>query len=125
MSLRKTAIEKGRPTVSFLAFYKKQYGVDEEFYFQLSRIPLEDIVCAKLELLSRGLAGKLYGIPLIRSVVAASCAGVARYLFCISGGDRGQMARISGHSVESVDELLEEYGAEAYCERILEHMEDS
>jgi len=103
-------------TLSLSKLLKKQSKISEEFEVMLSQLTLEEVIGLKLELASKAIGGKLYGLPIVRAM--PRIAQEASILYAISAAStKMEAARFLGLNKKDFNKLYKKYNISDYFEQ--------
>ena len=98
---------------------KTQNKITDEFEIMLNQLTLEEIIGLKLELASKAIGGKLYGLPVIRSM--PKIAQEASLMYAISAASsKMEAARFLGIDKKNFNKLVKKYRIEEYFQEMFD-----
>lgn len=101
--------EQPRKTYSISRELKNENKINELFEIQLSMLSLEEVIALKLELATREMDGKMYGLPIWKNLPVIIKDGILRA--SISGSSTlRDAARFLGIKYSNLRETLKNYG---------------
>lgn len=95
-------------TVSISKQLKTQNKITEEFEVMISQLTLEEMIGLKLELASKAIGGKLYGLPIVRSMKNIAQEASLYYVMSAASSKR-EAARFLGLNKVEFEKLLKKY----------------
>jgi hypothetical protein len=99
--------------LSLSKILKKKNKIDKEFEVILNSLSLEEVIGLKLELASKTIGGKLYGLPIIQALPRITQE--AALLYTISAAStKMEAARFLGLSKPNFNKLLKKYNITDY-----------
>tara|TARA_B100000035_G_scaffold229354_1_gene197570 strand:+ start:3113 stop:3454 length:342 start_codon:yes stop_codon:yes gene_type:complete len=108
--------ERPHKTYSVSKQLKNENKINELFEIQLSQLSLEEVIALKLELATREMDGKMYGLPIWKNLPMIIKDAVLRA--AISGSaTRRDAARFLGIKYSNLKETLKNYGLFHYFKK--------
>ena len=98
---------------SVLRKLKRDKKTTEEFEVMLANLSLEEVIAMKLELASRTVGGKLYGLPLWHSLNNITKEAVFKYVISASR-TKMEAARFLGITTAYFNRLYKRYEVDSY-----------
>ena len=98
---------------SVLRKLRNEGKTNEQFEVTLGLLSLEELIALKLELASKSVGGKLYGLPLWYSLPDIVKDAVLKYALS-AARTKMEAARFLGVSKEYFYRLLKKYGTDSY-----------
>ena len=95
---------------------KRENKSNDEFEFRLNNLSLEEIIGLKLEIASRVIKGKFFGIPIYNSMLEVVKAAVVKYAFSCSF-TRKEAITFLGVKPWTFKKLLHKYNIKNYFEK--------
>jgi hypothetical protein len=92
---------------------RRENKSNDEFEVMLSQLTLEEVVGLKLELASKTLGGKLFGLPVWTSMHSIVQDAVLKYTFSASR-TQGEAMRFLGLKKVEMRKLLKKYNIDNY-----------
>jgi len=92
---------------------KKENKSNDEFEVMLSSLTLEELIALKLEVASRTVNGKLYGLPLWRTLPNVTKDAMLRCAYSITNS-QGEAARFLGINVRELKQLVNKFKTDNY-----------
>tara|TARA_R110002072_G_scaffold68593_5_gene166837 strand:+ start:399 stop:752 length:354 start_codon:yes stop_codon:yes gene_type:complete len=89
--------------------FRKQGKSNDEFEIMLSNLPLEDIIALKMEISSRSMNNRLYGIPIWRTLGEIVKEAVFKFAFSSTRTQREAMNLIGIEEIRFY-EMKKKYG---------------
>ena len=74
----------------------------------LNQLKLEEIIGLKLELASRSIGGKLYGLPVVRAMTSVTQEACLYYALS-AAASKGEAARFLGLNKVEFEKLIKKY----------------
>ena len=99
---------KKQKNYSFIRVMKKERRINENFLNFLSSLSLEEIIALKLEIASKPISGKLYGIPIWKSIPFIVRDAVLKTAISVCR-TKVDAANLIGMDVDKMDNLLKKY----------------
>jgi hypothetical protein len=103
---KKSRSKYQRVSLSKLLRSKKKTTV--EFEVMLNQLKLEEIIGLKLELASRSIGGKLYGLPVVRAMTSIAQEASLYYALSAAASKR-EAARFLGLNKVEFEKLVKKY----------------
>jgi len=100
---------------SIIRKFKNEGKMPEEAEIFLSNISLEDLIALKLEIASKPVKGKLYGIPIWKSVPFMVKEALLKTAVSVCK-TKTEAATMLGKSVDELDKLLKKYKISSFFE---------
>jgi len=95
-------------TLSLSKLLKKNNKISDQFEVMLNQLTLEEVIGLKLELASKSIGGKLYGLPVIRAL--RDITQEATLMYSISAAQtKMEAARFLGLNKKDFNRLLKKY----------------
>ena len=92
---------------------RREHRSSDEFEIMLSQLTLEEVIGLKLELASKVLDGRLYGLPIWTSLHAIVQDAVLKYTFS-AARTQGEAMRFLGLKKVEMRKLLKKYNIDNY-----------
>ena len=92
---------------------RREQRSNDEFEIMLSQLALEEVIGLKLELASKTLGGRLYGLPVWLSLHSVVQDAVLKYVFSASR-TQGEAMRFLGLKKVEMKKLLKKYNIDNY-----------
>ena len=92
---------------------RSENKITEDFEIMLTSLTLEDIIALRLELGSRAVSGKLYGLKLWESIPNIAKEAVLKYVYSASR-TKGEAAAFLGINKSDYSKLLKRYNITNY-----------
>ena len=92
---------------------RKERKSNEEFEIMLSKLTLEEVIALKLEVATRSIASRLYGIPIWHSINDVVKDAVFKYAVSATR-TQAEAMRFLGLKENSFYELTKKYGIHDY-----------
>ena len=92
---------------------KKEKKVTDEFEIMLASLTLEEVVALKLEIASKAVNGKLYGLPLWRTIPNITKDAMLKCAYSITNS-QGDAARFLGINVKEFKQLVNKFKTDSY-----------
>jgi hypothetical protein len=92
---------------------KKERRSNDEFEIMLSNLTLEEVIALKLELSTKPVSGRLYGIPIWNSLQAIVQDAVFKYAFSATR-TQAEAMRFLGLKEQSFHILRKKFGIDDY-----------
>lgn len=99
--------------LSISKLLKTQKRTSEEFEVMLAQLKLEEIIALKLELASKAIGGKLYGLPIVKSMKNIAQEAVLTYAMSAAASKR-EAARFLGLNKVDFEKLIKKYNLVDY-----------
>jgi hypothetical protein len=99
---------KKRKSYSIIRKLRKEGNLPEEMEIFISNLSLEDLIALKLEIASRPISGKLYGIPIWKSIPFIVRDAVLKTAISVCK-TKVDAANMIGMDVDKMDNLLKKY----------------
>ncbi len=100
---------------SIIRKFRNEGKMPEEAEIFLSNISLEDLIALKLEIASKPVKGKLYGIPIWKSVPFIVKEALLKTAISVCK-TKTEAATMLGKSVDELDKLLKKYKISSFFE---------
>ena len=98
---------------------KTQNKITDEFEIMLNQLTIEELIGLKLELASKAIGGKLYGLPIVRSM--PRIAQEASLLYAISAAStKMEAARFLGINKKNFNKLVKKYEIDKYFKEMFD-----
>ncbi len=94
---------------------QKEQKINEEFEFFLSQLTIEEVIGLKLEAACKLVDGKLYGIPLWKSLKSIVNDAILKYAHS-SSKTKSDAARFLGINLSQYNYLIKKYETKSYFE---------
>ena len=101
--------ERPQKTYSVSKQLKSENKINELFEIQLSTLSLEEVIALKLELATREMDGKMYGLPIWKTLPTIVKDAILRATISGSATPR-DAARFLGIKYSNLRETLKNYG---------------
>jgi len=92
---------------------RRQQRSNDEFEIMLSQLTLEEVIGLKLELASKTIGGRLFGLPIWSSLHSITQDAVLKYTFSASR-TQGEAMRFLGLKKVEMRKLLKKYNIDNY-----------
>ena len=92
---------------------RKENKSNDEFEVMISSLTLEELIALKLEVASRTVNGKLYGLPLWRTLPNVTKDAMLKCAYSITNS-QGEAARFLGINVKELKQLINKYKTDNY-----------
>ena len=92
---------------------RKENKSNDEFEVMLSSLTLEEIIALKLEIASRTVNGKLYGLPLWRTLPNVTKDAMLKCAYSITS-TQGEAAKFLGINVKEFKQLVNKFKTNNY-----------
>jgi len=99
---------KKKKSYSIIRKLRKEGKLPEEMEIFVSNLPLEDLIALKLEISSRPVSGKLFGIPIWKSIPFIVRDAVLKTAISVCR-TKVDAANLLGMDVDKMDNLLKKY----------------
>jgi len=99
---------KKKKSYSIIRKLRKEGKLPEEMEIFVSNLPLEDLIALKLEISSRPVSGKLFGIPIWKSIPFIVRDAVLKTAISVCK-TKVDAANLIGMDVDKMDNLLKKY----------------
>ena len=99
---------KKKKSYSIIRKLRKEGKLPEEMEIFVSNLPLEDLIALKLEISSRPVSGKLFGIPIWKSIPFIVRDAVLKTAISVCR-TKVDAANFIGMDVDKMDNLLKKY----------------
>jgi hypothetical protein len=99
---------KKKKSYSIIRKLRKEGKLPEEMEIFVSNLPLEDLIALKLEISSRPVSGKLFGIPIWKSIPFIVRDAVLKTAISVCR-TKVDAANLIGMDVDKMDNLLKKY----------------
>jgi len=103
---------------------RRDRKTSEEFEVMLNNLKLEEIIALKLELATRLVDGKLYGIPILHSLPLIVKDAAIKYALSATR-TKGEAARFLGIDSSSFFKLCRKHKIESFFEESAENEENT
>ena len=100
--------KKNKKSYSIIRKLRKEGKLPEEMEIFVSNLPLEDLIALKLEISSRPVSGKLFGIPIWKSIPFIVRDAVLKTAISVCR-TKVDAANLIGMDVDKMDNLLKKY----------------
>ena len=100
--------KKNKKNYSIIRKLRKEGKLPEEMEIFVSNLPLEDLIALKLEISSRPVSGKLFGIPIWKSIPFIVRDAVLKTAISVCK-TKVDAANLIGMDVDKMDNLLKKY----------------
>jgi hypothetical protein len=107
--------KKTRKSYSVIRKLRNEGKLPEEAEIFVSSISLEDLIALKLEIASKPVNGKLYGIPIWKAVPFIVRDALLKTALSVCK-TRAEVANFIGKDVISTDDLLRKYNTTSFFE---------
>jgi len=97
-----------KKSYSIIRKLRKEGKLPEEMEIFVSNLPLEDLIALKLEISSRPVSGKLFGIPIWKSIPFIVRDAVLKTAISVCR-TKVDAANLIGMDVDKMDNLLKKY----------------
>ena len=94
---------------------QKEEKINEDFEFMLSQLTLEEVIGLKLESACKLVDGKLYGIPLWKSLKSVVNDAILKYAYSASK-TKSDASRFLGINLSQYNYLIKKYQTKSYFE---------
>ena len=113
----KTKVNKKSKTkyYSLINKLKKENKINEEFEAIVSNLTLEDLIALKLELSTRPVKNRLYGLPIWNNLVRITQEAVLKYAISATR-TQGEAMRFLGLRPDKFQKLKKRYNPVSYFE---------
>ena len=95
----------------------KENKVDSDFLFKFNSLSLEEVIGLKLESMCNLVDGKLYGIPIWKSMKSIINDSILKYAYTASK-TKADAARFLGITVSQYNYLLRRYQIKSYFQDV-------
>ena len=92
---------------------RKENKSNDEFEVMLNSLTLEEVVALKLEIASKAVNGKLYGLPLWRTLPNVTKDAMLKCAYSITNS-QGEAARFLGINIKEFKQLVNKYKTNNY-----------
>ena len=92
---------------------KRENKITDEFEVMLNSLSLEEIIGLKLELAADVVGGKLYGVPIWKTMPTITKDAVLKYAYSAARTKR-EAARFLGLNLAQFSDLIKKYHMESY-----------
>ena len=92
---------------------RKENKSNDEFEVMLNSLTLEEVVALKLEIASKAVNGKLYGLPLWRTLPNITKDAMLKCAYSITNS-QGEAARFLGINVKEFKQLVNKFKTDNY-----------
>ena len=99
---------KKKKSYSIIRKLRKEGKLSEEMEIFVANLPLEDLIALKLEISSRPVSGKLFGIPIWKSIPFIVRDAVLKTAISVCR-TKVDAANLIGMDVDKMDNLLKKY----------------
>ena len=99
---------KNKKSYSIIRKLRKEGKLPEEMEIFVANLPLEDLIALKLEISSRPVSGKLFGMPIWKSIPFIVRDAVLKSAFSVCK-TKVDAANLIGMDVDKMDNLLKKY----------------
>ena len=99
---------KNKKSYSIIRKLRKEGKLSEEMEIFVSNLSLEDLIALKLEISSRPVSGKLFGIPIWKSIPFIVRDAVLKTAISVCR-TKVDAANLIGMDVDKMDNLLKKY----------------
>jgi len=99
---------KKKKSYSIIRKLRKEGKLPEEMEIFVSNLPLEDLIALKLEISSKPVSGKLFGIPVWKSIPFIVRDAVLKTAISVCR-TKVDAANLIGMDVDKMDNLLKKY----------------
>tara|TARA_R100001510_G_C7458212_1_gene79938 strand:- start:52 stop:396 length:345 start_codon:yes stop_codon:yes gene_type:complete len=99
---------KKKKSYSIIRKLRKEGNLPEEMEIFVSNLSLEDLIALKLEISSRPVSGKLFGIPIWKSIPFIVRDAVLKTAISVCR-TKVDAANLIGMDVDKMDNLLKKY----------------
>jgi len=106
---------KKRKSYSIIRKLRKEGNLPEEMEIFISNLSLEDLIALKLEIASRPISGKLYGIPIWKSIPFIVRDAVLKTAVSVCK-TKVDAANLLGMDVDKMNNLLKKYNTISFFE---------
>ncbi len=94
---------------------RKERKITEEFEVMMNNLTLEELIAVKLELATKTVRGKLYGIPIWHSLNDIVKDAVLKYALSATR-TQNEAARFLGLNASYLNNLIKKYGVSSFFE---------
>jgi len=94
---------------------RKDRKITEEFEVMLNNLTMEELIAVKLELATKLVRGKLYGIPIWHSLPDVVADAVLKYALSATR-TKNEAARFLGIDISYMKKLVKKYDTESFFE---------
>ena len=108
---------KKKKSYSIIRKLRKEGKLPEEMEIFVSNLSLEDLIALKLEISSRPVSGKLFGIPIWKSIPFIVRDAVLKTAISVCR-TKVDAANLIGMDVDKMDNLLKKYNTIDFFEEI-------
>ena len=95
----------------------KEDKIDSDFLFKFNSLSLEEVIGLKLESMCKLVDGKLYGIPIWKSMKSIINDSILKYAYSASK-TKADAARFLGITVSQYNYLLRRYQIKSYFQDV-------
>ena len=99
---------KNKKSYSIIRKLRKEGKLPEEMEIFVSNLSMEDLIALKLEIASKPIGGKLYGIPIWKSIPFIVRDAVLKTAISVCR-TKVDAANLIGMDVDKMDNLLKKY----------------
>ena len=99
---------KKKKSYSIIRKLRKEGKLPEEMEIFVANLPLEDLIALKLEISSRPVSGKLFGMPIWKSIPFIVRDAVLKTAISVCR-TKVDAANLIGMDVDKMDNLLKKY----------------
>ena len=92
---------------------RKDKLINDQFEVMLNSLSLEEVIGLKLELASKSIGGKLYGLPLWHSIESIAKDAVLKYIYS-AANSKMEAARYLGVTSEYFNKVCKKYDIKSY-----------
>mgnify|MGYP003150527635 CR=1 FL=1 len=92
---------------------RRENKINKDFESMLSNLSLEDIIALKLELSTRSVSNRLYGLPIWENMLKITQEAVLKYAVSATRS-QGEAMRFLGLKHRNFNTLLRKYGIHPY-----------
>ena len=118
MSWKRKKISKGRNTYYSLSKkLSQEKRINNDFLIMLNHLSLEEVIGLKLESMCKLVDGKLYGIPIWKSMKSIINDSILKYAYSASK-TKADAARFLGITVSQYNYLLRRYQIKSYFQDV-------
>ena len=107
---------KKKKSYSIIRKLRKEGKLPEEMEIFVSNLSLEDLIALKLEISSRPVSGKLFGIPIWKSIPFIVRDAVLKTAISVCR-TKVDAANLIGMDVDKMDNLLKKYNTIDFFEK--------
>ena len=108
-------VKKKKRSHSIIRKLRKEGKLPEEAEIFVSNLSLEDLIALKLEIASKPIGGKLFGIPIWKSIPFIIRDALLKTAISVCGS-KTEAASMLGKDIDTLDKLLKKYKTVSFFE---------